>query len=285
MLDDFNNIFRKVFEVANKQNAEQDGDYRDEEGFLMCGKCHTRKEIALSDGNGGTMNVGYACDCRRKAIEEQDADEAKKKHKEIVLSLQQKGISNGRYRTYTFDTDDMKNPKSSNSCKRYVDNWKDMYQQNIGLLFCGSVGTGKSFLACCIANALIEKYVKVCVTDISKLLNQLFNAQDKQKVIDDMNSFDLVIIDDLGVERNTPYAAEQLQNIINARSIANKPLIVTTNLSVDEMRNQPSIELTRAYDRVLEMCQVHIQMTGESRRAANALTQKEKALKILKGEI
>ena len=43
----------------------------------------------------------------------------------------------------------------------YVENWKEAYKSNIGLLLFGDVGTGKSFLAGCIANALLDQDVPV----------------------------------------------------------------------------------------------------------------------------
>ena len=73
-MDNLNGIFSKVFEIANKENAEKEGDYY-EDGFLMCGNCHTRKQTEIQNGSE-IMKVGYACDCRRKAIEEQYSEDA-----------------------------------------------------------------------------------------------------------------------------------------------------------------------------------------------------------------
>ena len=49
---------------------------------------------------------------------------------------------------------------------RYVEQWQTMRAENLGLLLWGGVGTGKSFLAGCIANALMEQEVPVRMTNL-----------------------------------------------------------------------------------------------------------------------
>ena len=79
----------------------------------------------------------------------------------------------------------------------------------------------------------------------------------------------LLIIDDLGAERSTEYAVENVFNVIDRRYRTGKPLIITTNLHIDTMRNETSIDKKRIYDRVFEMC-VPVQMKGTSKRKASA---------------
>ena len=85
--------------------------------------------------------------------------------------------------------------------------------------------------------------------------------------------YDLIIVDDLGVERDTEFSAETVYQFIDARYRTGKPLIVTTNLSLKDMRSQESIRYKRIYDRVLEMC-VPMVFSGDSRRVEK---RKEKA--------
>ena len=49
--------------------------------------------------------------------------------------------------------------------RAYVENWKEAYKNNTGLLLFGDVGTGKSFFAGCIANALLDRDVPVLMTN------------------------------------------------------------------------------------------------------------------------
>ena len=141
---------------------------------------------------------------------------------------------------YTFAQDDQRNPKVSDVCRRYVENWEEMKAQNIGILFYGDVGTGKSFLACAIANALLERLVSVSVTNFPRILNSLQGSFDdeRQKRIDRLQHYSLLVIDDLGVERDTSYSVEQVYNVVDTRARSGKPVIITTNLSLKDLKTR-----------------------------------------------
>ena len=91
-------------------------------------------------------------------------------------------------------------------------------------------------------------------------MNLLQSTQDKQALLDRMQSYSLLVLDDLGAERDTAYAAEQVFNVVDARVQTGLPLVVTTNLSVKEMQEADSMQLKRIYDRVLELCPVRIKL-------------------------
>ena len=75
----------------------------------------------------------------------------------------------------------------------------------------------------------------------------------------------LLVIDDFGMERGTEYALEQIYNIIDSRYRSRKPLIVTTNLTLTELKNPQDTAHARIYDRLLELC-TPIACTGPSMR-------------------
>lgn len=179
---------------------------------------------------------------------------------------------------WTFENDNGRNPLISKA-KTYVEKWSDMLSKNIGLLLWGEVGTGKTYFAACIANALVENCVSVKMTNFSTILNDLFYENDKNQYIDRLNNHSLLIIDDLGIERDTEYALEQVYNIIDARYKSNKPLIVTTNLTITEIKNPVDTAHKRIYDRVLEMC-VPIKFDGENFRQQKA-TEKMEVIKTI----
>ena len=179
---------------------------------------------------------------------------------------------------WTFENDNGRNPLISKA-KTYAEKWSDMLPKNIGLLLWGEVGTGKTYFAACIANALVENCVSVKMTNFSTILNDLFYENDKNQYIDRLNKHNLLIIDDLGIERDTEYALEQVYNIIDARYKSNKPLIVTTNLTITEIKNPVDTAHKRIYDRVLEMC-VPVKFDGENFRQQKA-TEKMEAIKTI----
>ena len=92
--------------------------------------------------------------------------------------------------------------------------------------------------------------------------------------------YDLLIIDDLGAERNTEYALEQMFSIIDSRYRCNKPLIVTTNLKLDELKHPPDLAHARIYDRILERC-APILFAGKNFREDNAASTKAAARQII----
>ena len=136
----------------------------------------------------------------------------------------------------------------------------------MGLLLWGGVGTGKSFMAGCIANALMEQEVAVCMTNFARIMNELNNAfSGRNEVVDRLCGYPLLVIDDFGMERGTEYALEQIYNIIDSRYRSRKPLIVTTNLTLTELKNPQDTAHARIYDRLLELC-TPIACTGPSMR-------------------
>ena len=208
---------------------------------------------------------------RRKLLEKQAEIERMK-----ASGLQDKALYD-----YTFDKDNGINPEMAYAHK-YVENWEDMKANSSGLLLWGNVGTGKSFFAGCIANALLEKGVPVLMTNFSRILNTLtgMHFEDRNQFIDSLNRYSLLIIDDLGIERNSEFALEQVFNVIDSRYRSKKPLIVTTNLTLTELNSAPDVAHRRIYDRILERC-APIRINNRNIRQVNASANLQEAKKIL----
>ncbi|WP_330587376.1 ATP-binding protein [Acutalibacter sp. 1XD8-36] len=182
---------------------------------------------------------------------------------------------------YTFANDNGQNPLMKKA-HAYADNWKQAYQDNTGLLLFGDVGTGKSFFAGCIANALLDRDIPVLMTNFPSILNRLTGmfSEDRADFIASLGMYDLLIIDDLGVERNTEYAMEQMFHVIDCRYRSRKPMIITTNLKLEEIKNPPDLAHARIYDRILERC-APILFDGKNFREENAETTKAAAKGII----
>lgn len=171
-----------------------------------------------------------------------------------IAELRQKGIQDTHLLDWNFRV--AEDTPYVQMGKRYVNNWKQVKAENLGLLFWGDVGTGKSFLAACIANGLLDQGVSVRMTNFTWILNKLSDLQVKERCqyIASFGKVDLLIIDDLGVERNSEFALEQVYAVIDERYKANLPLIITTNLTPKQMRSVQDVAHARIYSRVLEMC-------------------------------
>ncbi|CBL18615.1 DNA replication protein [Ruminococcus sp. SR1/5] len=123
--------------------------------------------------------------------------------------------------------------------KNYVENWDEMKRNHIGCLFWGPVGTGKSFIAGCIANELLKQEVTVKMTNFNTIIDDIFPLADKTEYINALASYQLLVIDDLGVERNSEYALGTVFSVIDRRVRSGRPLIITTNLPLKEIKTRP----------------------------------------------
>ena len=153
--------------------------------------------------------------------------------------------------------------------KRYVENWEKVRQEHIGLLLWGNLGAGKTYMAAAIANALLEQEKKVLMTDFARISN--ISKFDADEYVKSLDSYALLIIDDLGAEQDSEFALQNIGNVINRRWTSGKPLIVTTNLDLASIKNVKEQELmfARISDRILDMCRpIHME-TVESKRVAS----------------
>ena len=213
-------------------------DYTGEDGLLYCGKCRKPKEAYFAPDKAaifGRDRHPAECDCQRAAREEREAAEKRRRHLDTVEELKRRGFTDPTMRDWTFENDNGRNPQTG-IARRYVEHWEDMRADNIGCLFWGGVGTGKSYLAGCIANALMEKEIPVHMTNFALILNDLAASfEGRNEYISRLCRYPLLILDDFGMERGTEYGLEQVFNVIDSRYRSGKPLIVTTNLTLDDL--------------------------------------------------
>ena len=102
----------------------------------------------------------------------------------------------------------------------------------------------------------------------------------KNKYIANLNEYRLLIIDDFGMERDTPFATEHIFNVIDSRYRANKPIILTTNLSATKLTAPSNLKEQRVYSRILEMA-VPIVFSGENKRIVKMKEKVRKANTLL----
>lgn len=262
---DLTNIIDGIFERAEKANAKQDGDYVGDDGLVYCGKCNTPKQckVVLFDKE---RTVYCLCKCATEKREAEKREQQRIEKMQYIQRLRQTGFPDRELQGWTFEKDDNSNSKISQVARNYVKNFDEMLKRGKGLLLFGSVGTGKTFIAACIANALIDKGHACMMTNFARLVNTIGGMYEgKQEYIDSLNDFDLLIIDDLASERDTEYMGEIVQNIIDSRYRAGLPLIITTNLTSEELKRPVEMRKQRIYSRLFEMC-VPVEVVGEDRR-------------------
>jgi len=265
-------------------------DYRDAEGFLCCGLCRTRKEADvpwpdLRTGKVRLRRVGTLCECRRREAELLEKRVERVNFEADLKRLRETGLSSREYLRYTFADDDLRNREHSNLCRKYVELWERHKANNTGLLLYGDTGTGKSFLAGCIANALLQHLVPVTVMSFPQLLPVLYDGGElARRAINRVSACDLLVIDDLGVESGTETALQHVFRVVDARALAGKPLIVTTNLSLERLKAPVDLAHKRIYDRILGLCPIRIRVSGPSRREAEAEAKRAEAVELMRAK-
>ena len=270
-------------EFTNKfENRElQPDEYLNESDHLIyCTKCHTPRQGRYTL-QGRVFMPPIRCKCQQEIYDQEEAKRKLSERQAEIKRMKASGLQDKSLYDYTFEKDTGINPEM-HLAHKYVENWDDMKSRSSGLLLWGDVGTGKSFFAGCIANALLEKGVPVLMTNFSRILNTLsgMHFEDRNQFIDSLNRYSLLIIDDLGIERNSEFALEQVFNVIDSRYRSKKPLIVTTSLKLEELNNPTNMAHSRIYDRILERC-APIRINNRNIRKDNASANLQEAKKIL----
>lgn len=227
---------KAAMEQVKKKNLELQQERAElistcfEEGFLddspVCPHC------------GGAGYVGSSmCECLAELCRQEQKKELS------VLTGGKESFAQFRldYYSNTFDPRYHSSPrnimeKNLNACRTYA----ATFSESAGnLLFVGSTGVGKTFLAVSIARTVAERGYSVCYETASQLFNKLerarFNADESaRKEAEKYTAADLLIIDDLGTEMPGQFVTAALYNLLNERLLASKPMIITTNLNVEE---------------------------------------------------
>ena len=263
-MNDFDGILNRL--AVTHREPE---DYTGEDGLLYCGKCHTPKQFRMTVPPMEGRMLPCSCQCEQERLDREPAEQEAQRRRQAVADLKHKGFTDPAMREWTFANDSGKCPQMKHA-RFYVEHWEQMKMENIGYLLWGGVGTGKSYFAGCIANALMEQEIPVRMTNFALILNDLTASfEGRNEYIARLCRAPLLILDDFGMERGTEYGLEQVYNVIDSRYRSRRPLIVTTNLSLQDLQHPQDTAHARIYDRLLEMC-APIRFSGENFRRATA---------------
>ena len=210
-----------------------------EEGFL--------DETPICDRCGGTGYMGsQMCECLAELCRQEQK-------KELTL------LSGGKESFNQFRLDyypDRVDPKlgvspraimerNLRTCRTYT----ATFSQNSGnLLFNGGTGLGKTFLSACIARGVADKGFSVIYETATHLFNKLEQAkfnptEETRQEAAKFTACDLLIVDDLGTEMPGQFVTAALYSLLNDRLLAGKPMIISTNLNVDEIHRRYSPQI------------------------------------------
>ena len=276
----------------DNQKIHKGDFYRD--GLLICGKCREQRQKILEydqeNENGKEikrkLKVACECRCERNQREFEEREEKRKKEMEQIENLKALSLMDEKFSDACFEN--LKatkyNQRNLKLCKRYATAFDEMLKKAQGLLMWGNPGTGKSYSAAAIANYLLEHKVPVIMTSFTIILKLIdSNKSEEASIARKLGKAKLVIFDDLGAERDTDYAIEKVYNIIDERYRKKLPMILTTNMTLEEMKRETDIRYARIYDRIFETC-YPMQFTGPSWRKITASQRFNEMEKFLEGD-
>lgn len=235
-----NDIFRQIEELKEKkatllkEHKYFEKDYRPKYSCNIC-------------NDSGIVNGEY-CICFKQSV-------ASKLYNQTSLEtiLEKENFEN--FNLELFSNKAQKGGKSprANIKKIYQDcvlYTKNFNENSTNLFFTGSTGVGKTFMINCIAADLLKKGIYIIYMISSDLIDLIRKSRlsEYSSVIDvsfveALNSCDLLIIDDLGTENATDYAVDELFNLLNKRILSNKKIIISTNLTLNELDDMYSIRI------------------------------------------
>ena len=250
---DNNSVFNNSLD-ENPAGLAEDEYIDPVDGLIYCRVCGKHRQLRFNI-HGEEHIVRTLCKCGEAERDARIQEEERREFQRRTESLRRTGIPDRKMWEYTFENDKGYNTKFY-MAQNYVDRFNELKADGRGLLLWGQTGTGKTYFAGCIANALIDKGISVYMTNFSTIINQLTGAfsEEKNQIIETINQKSLLIIDDLGIERNTDYATEQVYNVIDTRYRSGRPMIITTNIILDDLKNPKDLAHKRIYDRILERC-------------------------------
>lgn len=123
----------------------------------------------------------------------------------------------------------------------YILHFDDNLRVGRCLLFCGDPGRGKTHLACGMAHALLESHRRVRYCTAQGLIRELRDTwrRDSERsesgVLKDLVGFDLLIVDEVGMQYGSDAEKVQLFEVINGRYNAVRPTFIISNLGIEGM--------------------------------------------------
>ena len=135
--------------------------------------------------------------------------------------------------------------KTFQNCKRYAFGFSE---KSGNLLFSGDTGLGKTFLSACIARTVAERGYSVVYESAGNLFTKLerakfSNDENARAEVKKYSDCDLLIIDDLGTEMPGQFTTAALYSLVNERLLAAKPMIISTNLNVEDFARRYSPQI------------------------------------------
>lgn len=260
----------------------KDDEYINADGMICCKVCK-KPRYNCWDMFGRIFTFKEDCDCQkiqnaeRERIEEIERE--KRQREERLENIRHNSRLEKKFDAVSFEKTNLKVDTSFqqafNICRNYCNSFDKSLDNGYGLYLFGDCGVGKSHLAACMANELMNKHLRSVVytnfSDIDRQVKQAMDWGGDKEAIRLFTNVDFLFIDDLGTERIVNANGQDLMlqqtiyDIINGRYVKCKPIIITSNYSLNELIEKTGI-MQKTVDRIYEMATRKIEITGDSYR-------------------
>lgn len=218
-------------EVSEKQVCEKHGEYINEGVkvgartiFRRCPECNREYHLAAEAAKA-------------------KAEELRKV--ELAKRLRESSLIPKRFKSCNFDNFHISNDgqaKALSVAKAYAESWEEVSERGAGLIFSGKAGTGKTHLACAIANAVIDTATPakfVTVTGMMRAIKETYgkeSTQSESEVLQKLSDVPLLVLDEAGMDYGTDFNKTLLFEVLNSRYENINPTIILTNLDATALK-------------------------------------------------
>lgn len=218
-------------EVSEKQMCPTHGEYV-EQKLMVAGRVMYRR--------CPTCNSEY-----HKAKEAAEAKAAAARKIELTKRLHESSLIPKRFKTCTFDNFNVTNEGQAKAlavAKTYAASWEEMHDRGAGLIFSGKAGTGKTHLACAIANAVIDLATPAkftTVTNMMRVIKETYgkdSTESESDVLQRLSDVPLLVLDEAGMDYGTDFNKTLLFEVLNSRYENVNPTIILTNLDATALK-------------------------------------------------
>lgn len=250
-MENTDNIIKRVLtNVSNSEQGRPNDSFAPGDQDKLCPICGDRGIVLHGD-------TAVPCPCMEKKRVENRFKYARLSRELMNCSFEQFNLD--YYRTSAGQGEHYVNAqKALKAAQDFTLNVIDNPHE-VGLLFTGSVGSGKTFLAASIANVLIEKQCKLLFLVVPDLLDELRASYSNKTettefdLLDIARTIPILILDDLGAHNYTEWSRNRIYSILNYRMNEQLPTIITTNLDFEDIDQYLG---ERTCSRLLQMCRI-----------------------------
>ena len=212
------------------------GDY-EQDGVLHCGYCHKPKYI-LHELFGKMQKFPIDCDCMKEC--QQRIREQRRQRETLLMAenCRRHALPYAHMHQWDFAHDDGGSPRITHYAKYYVKNFPEMKAKGEGLFLMGVTGTGKTFTAAEIVNALCDQGYHCLLVSLLDIVLELLsmNRERRLQYIDEICRHDLVVFDGYGAEPSTYFSDMNILEIVEICYNKQVPMIVTTTLTQEDLK-------------------------------------------------